>query len=168
MARDIFIQLNRCAYCNRPGFVAWDVDLFSCGHEVCKSLAFAEVRRRHARGRESPEKRLARALLGSLDTFLHAVQLDERAGVLAGGEASGIVGRERHETAHLLSELHALQRRYPPRERGAGRVLAWPPPNPRFRRFVRSRRTVPLRSWPQRSSEPARTFSRRSAAIIPS
>ena len=47
MPRDIFIRLNRCHYCNRPGFVVWDVDLFSCDREVCKSLAFAEVRRRH-------------------------------------------------------------------------------------------------------------------------
>ncbi len=27
VARDIFIQLDRCQYCNRSGFVVWDVDL---------------------------------------------------------------------------------------------------------------------------------------------
>ena len=70
MARDVFIRLDRCQYCNRPGFVVWDADLFTCGREVCKSLAFAEVRRRHRDlRRQIPEEKLARALLSAFDTF---------------------------------------------------------------------------------------------------
>jgi hypothetical protein len=45
MARGI--DLKRCHSCDQSGFVAWDVDLFSCGREVCEALAFAEMRRRH-------------------------------------------------------------------------------------------------------------------------
>ena len=46
MARDIFIDLKRCHFCGQSGSVVWDAALFSCGHEVCESLAFAEMRRR--------------------------------------------------------------------------------------------------------------------------
>jgi hypothetical protein len=50
MARDIFTEFHRCRYCDRAGIIVWDVDVYSCGHEMCKTLAFAEVRRRHAHG----------------------------------------------------------------------------------------------------------------------
>src|ERR1017187_3920471 len=91
MARDIFIRLDRCHYCNRPGFVVWDTDLFTCGREVCKSLAFAEVRHRHHDGlRALPEKQLAKALLTALDTFEHALELDERGEVLKAADADRI------------------------------------------------------------------------------
>jgi hypothetical protein len=56
MARDIFTESHHCRYCDRPGIVVWDVDVYSCGHEMCKTLAFAEVRRRHPYG-AGPVKR---------------------------------------------------------------------------------------------------------------
>jgi hypothetical protein len=150
MARDIFIKLDRCQYCNRTGFVVWDTDLFTCGREVCKSLAFAEVRRRHRDGlRPLPEKQLAKALLVALDTFEHALELDERAEVVKETEADRIRGRERQQTAHLLSELHELERRYPAPPEPAERAPAPPPPNPRYRRFVSRGRTVALRRDPE-------------------
>lgn len=146
MARDIFIQLDRCQYCNRTGFVSWDVDLFTCGREICKALAFAEVRRRHKNGVAAlPEKRLAKSLLAAFDTFDYALNLDEKAEVVARTDAARIRARERQETAHLLSELHELTRRYPTPPEAAGHEPAPPAPNPRFRRFVRRGRTVPLR-----------------------
>lgn len=46
MARDLFAAHNRCQYCGQPGSVVWDADLVSCGHELCKTLAFAELKRR--------------------------------------------------------------------------------------------------------------------------
>lgn len=145
MARDISIRLNRCQYCNRPGFVVWDADLFTCGREVCKSLAFAEVRRRHRDGEAPlPEKRLAAALLAGLDTFDYALHEDESAGVVAHAEAERLSNRERQETAWLLSELRALERRYPNPPKRV-KLKSAPRPNPRFRRFVRRGRTVPLR-----------------------
>jgi hypothetical protein len=139
VARDIFIRLDRCQYCGRPGFVVWDADLFTCGREVCKSLAFAEVRRRHRDGAfELPEKRLARALLAAFDTFDYALHLDEKAEVVAAPDAARIRTRERQETAHLLSELHELERRYPaPPARTAP-----PPRRPSFRPFVRRARNA--------------------------
>ena len=153
MARDIFIRLDRCRYCNRPGFVVWDTDLFTCGREVCKSLAFAEVRRRHHDGRRAlPEKQLAKALLAALDTFEHALALDEHAEVVKENEADRIRGRERQQTAHLLSELHELERRYPPPPlKEADHAAPVPPPNPRYRRFVSRGRTVALRRDAERT-----------------
>jgi hypothetical protein len=143
VARDVFIQLHRCQYCNRPGFVFWDEDLFSCGEEVCKTLAFAEVRRRHHdRGSDAPEKKLATALLRSLDTLEYAVRADEREEVLEPDEAEAIRQRERLETAYLLSELRALAKRYPTPARSEREQ---PAPSPRYRRFVRPGRTIPLR-----------------------
>lgn len=144
MPRDIFSKLNRCRYCDRPGFVVWDVDLSTCGREVCKSLAFAEVRRRHRDGTlDLPEKRLARALLAGYDTFDYALRLDQRSDVLPDKEAEQIRARERQETAWLLSELHELERRYPQPPKPSEYEAA-PRPNPRYRRFVRRGRTVPL------------------------
>jgi hypothetical protein len=146
MARDISIRLNRCQYCNRPGFVVWDVDLFTCGREVCKSLAFAEVRRRHREGRAPlPEKRLAAALLAALDTFDYALREDEHGDVLTRPEAERIRNRERQETAWLLSELRELERRYPNPPKQAEQKPTELRPNPRVRRFVRRGHTVPLR-----------------------
>jgi hypothetical protein len=145
MARDVFIRLNRCHYCNRPGFVVWDVDLFSCGREVCKSLAFAEVRRRHRDRRRDadPETRLAQALLTSLDTLDYALRRDENAGLLEAAEAARLRDGERRRTALLLSELRELAKRYPPPARVP--ELAPPLPDPLHRRFVRPGRTVALR-----------------------
>jgi hypothetical protein len=116
MARDVFIRLDRCQYCNRPGFVVWDADLFTCGREVCKTLAFAEVRRRQHADRQAPERRLSRALLAAFETFDHAVRLDRAGEVLSAQEADALSDRERRETAHLLAELNAFARRYPPHE----------------------------------------------------
>jgi hypothetical protein len=145
MARDIFTRFNQCRYCGRTGAVAWDSDLFTCGREVCKSLAFAEVRRRHRGGAAPlPEKRLAAALLGALDTFDRALREDEGADAISGPEADRLRNRERQETAWLLSELRELERRYPNAPKRADPVP--PRPNPRFRRFVRRGRTRPLRS----------------------
>ena len=50
MARDIFTARGTCHYCNRPHRHAYAGDLRSCGHEVCKSLAFAQARRLEQRG----------------------------------------------------------------------------------------------------------------------
>jgi hypothetical protein len=113
VARDNFIKLNRCYFCGQPGFVVWDVDLFSCGREVCESLAFAEVRRRNKNGRPMPEKQLAKALLASLDTIEYALRLDRDAEVLEESEVRRIDECEREETAHVLAELHKLERRWP-------------------------------------------------------
>jgi hypothetical protein len=146
MARDIFIKLDRCHYCNRPGFVVWDTDLFTCGREVCKSLAFAEVRHRHHDARQVPEKRLARALLAAFDTFDYALRLDEESEVVSPREGDALRSHERQRTAHLLSELRELARRYPPSaEVDALPEPPPPPPSPRYRRFVSRGRTVPLR-----------------------
>jgi hypothetical protein len=147
VARDVSIRLDRCQYCNRPGFVVWDADLFTCGREVCKSLAFAEVRRRHHDGyRQIPEEKLARALLTAFDTFSYAVGLDEHAEVVSAKDGAAIRGREREKTAHLLSELNQLARRYPPPPPDAAEPEPVQPPSPRFRRFVSRGRTVPLRN----------------------
>ena len=113
VARDRFIKLNRCYFCGQPGFVVWDVDLFSCGRETCESLAFAEVRRRNRNGRPIPEKQLAKALLTSLDTIEYALRLDCDAEVLEKSEARQMDEIEREETAHVLAELHKLERRWP-------------------------------------------------------
>ena len=146
MARDVFIKLDRCSYCNRPGFVVWDTDLFTCGREVCKSLAFAEVRHRHHDARQVPEKRLARALLAAFDTFDYALRLDEESEVVSSREGDALRSRERERTAHLLSELRELARRYPPSAEVDGLPEPPPPPpSPRYRRFVARGRTVPLR-----------------------
>lgn len=145
MARDIFIRLNRCHYCNRPGFVPWDVDLFTCDREVCKSLAFAEVRRRHGNGLHEPppEQRLAHALLASLDTLDYVLRRDVGAELLEPSEAARMRYGDRRETALLLSELRELARRYPPPEQEMSEPVP-APPDPRYRRFVRRGRTVPL------------------------
>jgi hypothetical protein len=47
VAKDIFIALDRCSYCGRPGSIVWDDGVMSCSHEVCEGLAYREVRRRH-------------------------------------------------------------------------------------------------------------------------
>ena len=117
VARDNFIKLNRCCFCGQPGFVVWDVDLFSCSREVCESLAFAEVRRRNRNGRPMPEKQLAKALLTSLDTFEYALHLDAEAEVLEESEVRQMDELEREETAHVLAELHKLERRWPAAKR---------------------------------------------------
>ncbi len=146
MPRDIFIKLNQCHYCNRGGVVVWDVDLFTCGREVCKALAFAEVRRRHRDGvLDLPEKRLARAVLAGFDTFDYALHLDERADVVPDKQAEKIRARERQETARLLSTLYELERRYPAPPLRPAEDESAPMPTPRFRRFVRRGVTVPLR-----------------------
>jgi hypothetical protein len=122
VARDIFIRTNRCYYCGRPGFIVWDVDLFSCGHEVCESLAFAEVRKRHRNGHDpAPEKRLATALLTSLATFEHELELDVDAELLDEAEARSLDEHEREATARVLADLHRLAKRYPPPANGAVR-----------------------------------------------
>ncbi len=147
MARDSFIRLDRCRYCGRPGFIVWDSDLFTCGREVCESLAFAEIRRRHHEGAyRAPEERLARALLASFDTFDHALQLDVDGDVLPRKEAAGIRERERAETARLLSELHGLSRRYPPPAATTPEPTREPTVSPRYRRVVSRGRTVPLQA----------------------
>lgn len=46
MARDLFAKLGRCRYCDRRATIVWDGDVRTCAREVCKSLAFAELRRR--------------------------------------------------------------------------------------------------------------------------
>jgi hypothetical protein len=121
VARDIFITLDRCHYCGQPGFIAWDKDLFTCGREVCESLAFAEVRRRHGNGSELPEKKLASALLHALDTFEDELALDRDAELIDEQTAHRIDVRERQETARVLDEL---ERRYPPPD--PGRALRRP------------------------------------------
>jgi hypothetical protein len=147
VARDVSIRLDRCQYCNRPGFVVWDDDLFTCGREVCKSLAFAEVRRRHHDAApKAPEQKLARALLDAFDTFAYAVRLDEQSEVVSAKDADAMRSREREKTAHVLAELNDLARRYPPPPAGAAEPEPVQPPSPRFRRFVSRGRTVPLRN----------------------
>jgi hypothetical protein len=117
---DNLIKLNRCYFCGQPGPVVWDVDLFSCGREVCESLAFAEVRRRNKNGRAIPEKELAKALLTSLDTLEYALHLDRDAEVLEESEVKQMDELERKETAHVLAELHKLERRWPAAKRLTG------------------------------------------------
>jgi hypothetical protein len=68
MAQDVFIDQRRCYFCGRIGAVVWDADLFSCGHEVCESLAFAEMRRRRGNVCDLAVKRL----LGLGDRHPHA------------------------------------------------------------------------------------------------
>jgi len=114
MARDVFIRLDRCQYCGRPGFIVWDADLFTCGREMCETLAFAEVRRRHHGPEHAPEERLSRALLASFDTFAHALDLDVKGEVVSAKESAAMREHERAETARVLNELRALARRYPP------------------------------------------------------
>ena len=115
MARDIFIRRNCCHYCGKPGFIVWDTDLFSCSHEVCESLAFAEVRRRNKDGGPAPEKQFAKALLTSLATLEYELRLDDDAELLEESEVKQIDEFEREETAHVLGELHKLERRWPRR-----------------------------------------------------
>jgi hypothetical protein len=146
MARDISIRLHRCQYCSRPGFHTWDVDLFTCGSELCQSLAFAEVRRRHRHGEWAapPEKRLARALLSAYDTEDYALRRDTGAELLDESEARRLRERERTETALLLSELRELARRYPA-PKAEPRPARRRRSNPRYRRFVAPGRSAPLR-----------------------
>jgi hypothetical protein len=163
VARDVFIKLDRCHYCNRPGFIAWDIDLFTCGREVCKSLAFAEVRHRHHDVRQVPEKRLARALLTAFDTFDYALRLDEESEVVNVREGDALRNRERERTAHLLSELRELSRKYPPPADGGEPSEPEPPPSPRYRRFVSRGRTVPLRRRGEPATTPAAAARRETA-----
>jgi hypothetical protein len=44
--RDLFSRLDRCRYCERQATIVWSDDVRTCAHELCKSLAFAELRRR--------------------------------------------------------------------------------------------------------------------------
>jgi hypothetical protein len=111
MARDIFIRLNRCHFCGRRGFKVWDTDLFSCNHEVCLALAFAEVKRRNRNGGAAPEKQLRRALMNSLDTFEYELRHDRDADLIDGAEARRMDELERERTARVLAELHRLERR---------------------------------------------------------
>src|ERR1700751_996036 len=139
MAHDFFIRLNRCQYCNRPGFVIWDADLFSCDREMCKTLAFAELHRRSRRGL-APEVKLARALLRAFDTFEATVHRDVEGELFDDHFAAQLVDRERRETARVISQVRGMARRYPP----AAPVAAEPrKPTSRFRRVVRRGRTVP-------------------------
>jgi hypothetical protein len=71
MPQDIFIALNRCRFCGRPGVVVWDRDLFSCRHEVCESLAFAEAARRNRNGSATPGRRFATTIRSSFDQLVH-------------------------------------------------------------------------------------------------
>jgi hypothetical protein len=121
--RDIYIQLNRCLYCGRPGFMAWDADLRSCSREVCKGLAFAEVRRRARRMRlEEAPQRYVRALLASLETLEYALARDVEAEVLDAREAETIRRSEREETARTITQLRRLERpRYATRAPAAAR-----------------------------------------------
>ena len=115
MARDIFIGLNQCTYCRRPGVVFWDEDLLTCEEELCKSLADAEIRRRNRNGRGPvPETRVARAVLSGYDTLARTIDLDRAAELLGEKEAQRIQEEERERTAWLLAELRAFARRYPP------------------------------------------------------
>lgn len=144
MPRDVFIQLNRCHYCNRPGVVVWDTDLCTCTEEMCKTLAFAEVRRRHRDGQGPlPEERLANALLDALGTLEYTIGRDEELDVVGANDAQRMRDRERQETAWLLSDLRRLERRYPAPAKRSEPERA-PRPNPRFRRFVTRGRTRPL------------------------
>lgn len=141
MPRDVFTQLNRCRYCNRPGVVVWDTDLSTCREEVCMSLGFARVRGRPQGG---PERWLAHALLDALDAVEYAIGRDEQLDVVGAAEAQRMRDRERQQTAWLLSDLRALERRYPtPVTRTEPERI--PRPNPRYRRFVGRGRSVPLR-----------------------
>lgn len=115
MARDIFFRINQCTYCRRPGVVFWDEDLLSCEEELCKSLAYAEMRKRNREGRgPAPEKRLARAVLTGYDTLARAIDLDRAAELLGEKEALRIREEERERTAWLLSEVRSLARHHPP------------------------------------------------------
>jgi hypothetical protein len=94
----------------------WDVDLLTCRSEVCESLAYAEIRRRHQNGHSpQPEKLLSRALLRSLETLEDELRLDSQAELLEPEDIHRIDEYEREQTARVLSELHELERRYPPR-----------------------------------------------------
>jgi len=64
-------------------------------------------------GRPMPEQQLAKALLTSLDTLEYALRLDADAEVLEESEVRQIDELERKETAHVLAELHKLERRWP-------------------------------------------------------
>jgi hypothetical protein len=60
-----------------------------------------------------PEKQLAKALVASLDTLEYALQLDGDAELYEDSELRQMDERERKETAHVLAELHKLERRWP-------------------------------------------------------
>jgi hypothetical protein len=70
MARDVFISEHRCEYCDRPASVVWDDDLFSCGHEICKTLAFTELQRRRRSG--TVRRRVSRGRSGALRRALRS------------------------------------------------------------------------------------------------
>jgi hypothetical protein len=110
VGKDIFIKLDRCSYCGRPGFVSWDVDLFSCTREVCKALAYGEVKRRAHAGNGKPEKKLERALVNALTTFEHELRLDRDAELLAPTAARRMDEHEREETSRVIGQLHELLR----------------------------------------------------------
>lgn len=67
-----------------------------------------------AKSTELPEKQLARALLNALTTFECELRLDLDAELIDEDEARHIDEAEREQTAHVLAELHELERRYPP------------------------------------------------------
>jgi len=125
MARDVFIRLNRCQYCNRPGFVMWDADLFTCDREICKTLAFAELHRRSRSGL-APEVKLARALLRAFDTFEATVHRDVAGELFDDHFAARLVDRERRETARLISQVRAMARASSA-EAGSGLLSSAPP-----------------------------------------
>jgi hypothetical protein len=104
------VVTDACWYCGRPAFVYWDVDLVTCSHEQCETLAFAEMARRARRGNGAPEKRLERALVHALTTFERELRMDRDAELLEPAEARRIGRHEREETARVIGELHELVR----------------------------------------------------------
>jgi hypothetical protein len=145
MARDVFIRLNRCQYCNRPGFVVWDADLFTCDREICKTLAFAELHRRSHSGL-APEVQLARALLHAFDRFAATVHRDVEGELFDERVAAELIDHEQRETGRVLAQVHAMARRYPPT---APVAAAHRSSTPRFPRVARRSRTAPLHREPR-------------------
>ena len=83
-----------------------------------RGLRIARIRRSRAPAPELggplPEKRLATALLTALATFERELRLDLEAELIDETEAKCLDAAERMGTAHVLAELHELERRYPP------------------------------------------------------
>jgi hypothetical protein len=106
VARDLFSLQNNCRYCGRGAAVTWDWDIHTCTREVCEALAFSEVTRRGRRLHEGdPAWPFVSALLTSLATYEHALELDLDAELISKDEYARLRESEREKTAEAIAEV---------------------------------------------------------------
>jgi hypothetical protein len=134
VARDLFSLQKNCRYCGRTAAVTWDWDIHTCTREVCEALAFSEVTRRGRRLHQGdPAWPFVSALLTSLATYEHALELDLNAELITKNEYARLRETEREKTAEAIAEIRRDLPRPPLRleperaRRRSGRPAGRPP-----------------------------------------